>query len=359
MKILVIEDQPDVRATLTDILELNGHEVLAAADGEQGVRLAAERPDFIFCDIAMPGLDGYGVLAAVKLLPAVREVPFVFLTAKTEREAQRTGMTLGADDYITKPFSEREILDAIAARCSRYEALRSHVRGLLEARRHEVNAEWAHELLTPLNSVVGCIRLLEQEAGSISRAELASILGMIRQGAERQERLAHQLIRHFELERLKEQPDLLAGGCLCAAPAAVTAGAERAATEAARLADLRLAALPGEVPLPGEYLAYAVYEVARNAFRYSPAGTPVAVEGGRCGDRYRVSLTDAGPGLTAEQRRQVGAFVQFDRSQHEQQGLGLGLTIARDTATLAGGTLRLEEGEAGRGLRVVFDLPAR
>src|SRR5206468_12611397 len=106
----------DIRETLKDILEINGHTVVAAEDGVQGVKRAGERPEFIFCDLTMPNLDGYGVLAAVKQMPEAREVPFVFLTARADRGDQRQGMAQGADDYITKPFTERDIIDAIAAR---------------------------------------------------------------------------------------------------------------------------------------------------------------------------------------------------------------------------------------------------
>src|SRR3954463_3907443 len=98
MKILIIDDQPDLLDTLRDILEINGHEVLAAEDGLVGVKLAAQLPDFIFCDVTMPNLDGHGVLKAIKQMPAVCDVPFVFVTALAERGQQREGMSLGADD---------------------------------------------------------------------------------------------------------------------------------------------------------------------------------------------------------------------------------------------------------------------
>lgn len=357
MKILVIEDQADIRDTLKDLLECNGHEVLAAEDGVEGLALAVERPDFIFCDVAMPRLDGYGVLAAIRRIPEAREVPFVFLTAKAEREAQRAGMTLGADDYITKPFTERDILNAIAARTERHRSVRERLNEIAAERHHEVNAQWAHELLTPLNAVVGCVRLLEQEFDSFTREELREVLATIRAGAERQDHLAHQLIRYFELEHLKESGGP-ADSCVCSAPKAVTDGAERAAAEARRTGDLRYSLEPGRVRLIGDFLSYAVYEVVRNAFHFSTAGTAVEVSGQATDARYRIAIVDCGPGLSPEQRAQIGAFVQFERARNEQQGLGLGLSIARATAALAGGELRLEDSPSGAGLQVVFDLPA-
>lgn len=119
MNILIIEDEPAIRETLQLCLELNGHTVIAAEDGPAGVRLAAQRPDLILCDVGLPGLDGYGVIAAIQQLPACRDIPFIFLTARAGRDDLRRGMSLGADDYITKPFTQRDILDAIAARLRR------------------------------------------------------------------------------------------------------------------------------------------------------------------------------------------------------------------------------------------------
>ena len=118
VKILIIEDEPAIRQTLQDLLEIHGHTVLAAADGIEGVKRAGERPDIIFCDMLMPGMDGDEVLAAVRQLPQCAAIPFLFLTALAARADQRLGMSLGADDYITKPFTERDIIDAIAG-CAR------------------------------------------------------------------------------------------------------------------------------------------------------------------------------------------------------------------------------------------------
>lgn len=357
MKILVVEDQPEVRDTLRDILEINGHEVLAAEDGVAGVRLAAQRPDFIFCDVTMPNLDGPGVLAAVRQMPGVREVPFVFLTANAARDDQRAGMALGADDYITKPFTERDILDAIAARTGRQLSVRERVQQLSEQHQREINAHWSHELLTPLNAIMGCLGLLEAEAGTIDPGELKEILTLIRDGAERQERLAQKLIRYFRLEQLRhaEQSAAPARG---SAISAINAGAAKAAQEKNRASMLTVTAAASDVAIRDDLLRDAIYELVLNALTFSPAGSPVTVSGGVDGPSYRIEITDQGPGMTADQRANIGAFTQFDRQKREQQGLGLGLAIARATAQVAGGSLRLDEGPAGRtGLRVIFDLP--
>ncbi len=123
--ILLIEDNALIRANVAELLGLAGYAVDVAADGPAGVALAQARPpDLVVCDILLPGLDGYGVLARLRQTPRLAGVPFLFLTAKTERADQRRGMALGADDYLSKPFDEAELLGAIAGRLTRFQHLR-------------------------------------------------------------------------------------------------------------------------------------------------------------------------------------------------------------------------------------------
>lgn len=124
MKILVIEDNQEVRENIQELLELSEYTVITAPDGKAGVITAKqELPDLIICDIMMPELDGYGVLQLLSRNTQTNKIPFIFLTAKTENSDFRKGMNLGADDYITKPFEEMDLINAIEARRKRSKAL--------------------------------------------------------------------------------------------------------------------------------------------------------------------------------------------------------------------------------------------
>ena len=113
-KVLVIEDNQDVRENIADIIELENYKVITAENGKIGVEKAFQNvPDIIICDIMMPELDGYDVFKHLSVNPKMASVPFVFLTAKAEKEDMRKGMNLGADDYLTKPFSTRDILKRV------------------------------------------------------------------------------------------------------------------------------------------------------------------------------------------------------------------------------------------------------
>jgi CheY-like chemotaxis protein len=122
--ILVIDDNADIRDNTAEILDLGGYKTFTAENGKKGVEVAMkEKPDVIVCDIMMPELDGYGVLHLLRKNPETQNIPFIFLTAKTERTDFRKGMEMGADDYITKPFEDIELLNAIEVRLKKAEIL--------------------------------------------------------------------------------------------------------------------------------------------------------------------------------------------------------------------------------------------
>lgn len=115
--LLIIDDHDDIRENIAEILSLAGYRTLTAPNGKKGVEVALqEKPDLIVCDIMMPELDGYGVLHLLRKNADTEHIPFIFLTAKTERSDFRKGMEMGADDYITKPFDDIELLNAIEIR---------------------------------------------------------------------------------------------------------------------------------------------------------------------------------------------------------------------------------------------------
>ncbi|WP_375476481.1 EAL domain-containing protein [uncultured Nostoc sp.] len=127
-KILIIEDEEAVRENILDLLEAEDFQTIAAANGRIGVNLAiSEVPDLILCDMMMPEIDGYGVLTALRQAPSTATIPFIFLTAKSAKSDFRQGMDMGADDYITKPFTRSELLSAIMNRLEKYATLKKYL----------------------------------------------------------------------------------------------------------------------------------------------------------------------------------------------------------------------------------------
>jgi DNA-binding response OmpR family regulator len=119
-KILVIEDEPEMRRNIMTLLRYREYESIEAENGRLGVEMARrEMPDLILCDVMMPELDGYEVLRALRAEPKLALIPFIFLTAKGEKDDLRSGMNLGADDYLTKPVGNADLVQAIEARLHR------------------------------------------------------------------------------------------------------------------------------------------------------------------------------------------------------------------------------------------------
>jgi CRP-like cAMP-binding protein/CheY-like chemotaxis protein len=151
-RILIIEDNLEVRENLEEILELSGYEVLLAEDGTVGVEAAQKHtPDLILCDVMMPKLDGFGVLNILGKRPETAAIPFVFLTAKTERVDFRRGMNLGADDYITKPFFKDELLAVIETRLKKSEQLKKQFDRTEQGITAFINAARGYEELKKLS----------------------------------------------------------------------------------------------------------------------------------------------------------------------------------------------------------------
>jgi len=127
-KVLVIEDNKEILENTAEILELSNYDVVTAENGKIGIeRALTDRPDLILCDIMMPELDGYGVLHMVQSHPQLQHTPFIFLTAKTDLSEIRKGMSLGADDYIPKPFDPTDLLTAVEGRLKKASLIRTEI----------------------------------------------------------------------------------------------------------------------------------------------------------------------------------------------------------------------------------------
>src|SRR5665647_2170769 len=150
-KILIIEDNDSIRENTAEILEMINYKVFCAENGKIGVEVALrEAPDLILCDIMMPVLDGYGVLHMLRKNPSTKNTPFIFLTAKTERDDYRKGMELGADDYITKPFNGIELLNAVDSRLKKIDMLKQELSPGLEGLEHLMKASFSKTALHSL-----------------------------------------------------------------------------------------------------------------------------------------------------------------------------------------------------------------
>jgi DNA-binding response OmpR family regulator len=148
-KILLIEDDDQLRRNTAEILELSNYEVYTAENGKIGVEKALQcQPDLVICDLMMPVLDGYGVLKVLHKNPTLNSIPVILLTAKSERGDFRKGMELGADDYLTKPFDEVELISAIETRLSKVEHQQQGIAPLVPVEEVQMSNNFNYAYLT-------------------------------------------------------------------------------------------------------------------------------------------------------------------------------------------------------------------
>jgi signal transduction histidine kinase len=181
-KILVIDDEQSIQEDIAQILELEGFAVVTAKNGQIGVDLALQEiPDVILCDVAMPDLDGYQVLERLHQDPVTQWIPFIFISARSSRSDLRLGMTLGADDYLTKPFTRLELLESIRSRIKkgrRYRDLLNQIQALQNASllKDEFLIHASHDLRAPLTNIKVAVLMLNQAETPEARQRYLSIL---------------------------------------------------------------------------------------------------------------------------------------------------------------------------------------
>ncbi len=200
-KILVIEDENPLREEIIETLQFEGFSVVGAQNGIEGVAAALdERPDLIICDITMPELDGYGVLLKLREVPQTQSVPFIFLTARAERSFVRHGMELGADDYVTKPFSRAELLTAVKSRLERHEQIISAHAHALDEAGYKLARLVVHELRQPVTAIRLVKDIISRQLEHLSATEVEDLLGTLASGTVRLSRVIEQIVYFTQLQ---------------------------------------------------------------------------------------------------------------------------------------------------------------
>jgi signal transduction histidine kinase len=361
--ILVIEDEHSLREEIVGMLNFEGFTTLEAVDGEEGVRLACEYlPDLVLCDIAMPKLDGYQVLLAFRNHSQMSGIPFIFLTARSDRPFMRHGMELGADDYVTKPATNAEILAAIHTRLARQTEVIGSQRLSLEEAKQTLTRLVAHELRTPLTSILLVQNIIARQVGQLTPSQMGDLLEAMNSGHQRLAHLVEQMVYITELETgilsrenidAKGQP-VLFSSILTSAIALGRQFAHRQHNVVIRCEEHDSGAvIVAHIPS----LKHALAELIANALDFSPEGKEVQVSQWQANSEVWIMIVDQGAGMSAsEVDHAFFDFRQVNRETNEQQGFGLGLPLARRIIEAHEGLLRLKS-VVGKGTQVTVSVP--
>lgn len=350
-KILVIEDEDDIRSDVAKILGYEGFKVLTSNNGRNGILMARKHlPDLVICDIMMPEFNGYQVLTRIRSHPATAAIPFIFLTARAGRNDMRKGMRLGADDYLPKPFTVQELLEAITSRLKRKAVLEKQLADL----RLRLGLIMPGEIRNALTGVLGFSEFLTQPETLPGLDEIVQIGQVIHESGLTLQRLVENYMIYTELTLVESHPestnpwlvreqfdlDRLLSEC-----------AWYKAREARRSSDLHLKAPRAGISFSTKSFQKIVIELLDNAFKFSEAGTDVQVVSVVKDDHLLVKVSDQGPGMNERQIAAAMALDDVEVSWFQEQGTGLGLRIAALLAELHGGKLTIHS-EAGKGTTV-------
>ena len=359
-KILVIDDELPLRQLIFAALQPKGYAMVEAENGCLGVQMARSHlPDLILCDVMMPRMDGYATLETLRQDPATAVIPCILMTGRPDSAGMRQGMTLGADDYLPKPFTIDELESAVAARLKKQQTIRQVAEKKLADLRSNISLALPHELFTPLSGIIGFAEIISSEPNNLQPSEISEIGRAIHQSAKRLYRLVENFLIYAQIELLAGDPqkvEALRQSQTGFVAEVLESRARQQAQEANRVADLVLALVPGSAAILEEYLKKIVDELLDNAFKFSEAGTPVQVTSLLTPEGYCISLSDHGHGMSQQHIANVGAYMQFERKFYEQQGSGLGLSISKRLAEIHGGTLSIQS-VAGSGTTVTVTLP--
>ncbi|MGD1993857.1 MAG: response regulator [Anaerolineae bacterium] len=363
-RILVVEDNEPLLRAIQATLEAESYIVFTAADGEEALRvLEKAHPDLMVADIMMPNMDGYRLYEEIRARPEYVSIPFIFLTARAEREDMLTGKALGAEDYLTKPFDPEELLVAVRARLDRARAIREAAESEMEELKRQIVNVMGHELRTPLTYVLGYAELALADLSSPATDELRGFLLGIQRGAERLSDLVDDLLLLIRLDsgRAEAEFRMLARVQSDLRPLlkhTVRRYRERAAERGVRL-QIEIGSDLPPVLMCEPLLADALGRLVDNAIKFSQdEGDQVTVTARAAGDWTEIAVSDQGVGLHPRHISHLfERFRQFEREEREQQGTGLGLHVAHQLVELHGGEITVES-VPGEGSTFTIHLPA-
>ncbi len=341
-KILVAEDEKEVRNSIIDLLELNGYTVIPAIDGQQAIDyLEKEIPDLVISDIMMPKVDGYKVLEHFQKVPNAANVPFIFLTAKAEMSDLRKGMIGGANDYITKPFRAAELIKTVEVHLKKKDKVEQKLNEILFDISHSI----PHEFRTPLIPILGFSELLKEDFDELSKEEILEFIDKINNSGQKLYKTIEKFVRYSDINlriaqknnstQNKNYPGINTSEF-------IKSISERITIEYERFEDLILELKEAEVKIFKGDFQFIIEELLLNAVKFSEKGTSINIKSYIKYDQYLLEVSDNGIGIPQKQLNNIKPFLQHNKNELQQEGNGLGLITVKMLTEYYNGNFILE-----------------
>lgn len=343
-KILVIDDEEDIRINIQDLLEINGFEVLTASDGKEGLGMVLNtNPDLIICDINMPEMNGLDLIKELKQYPQFYTIPFLFLTANAGMDFVRTGMGLGADDYITKPYKGDELIKAVNIRLDKSKRIKEAFTTKLDDLKKNITFSIPSELKNSLDSIMSFSKLLMGNLDGFNYQNMDNIVTHIHDSGARLLRLIENYSYYSNLLSENINSNELYSDAVTN-PADIIVKCSNLVQDNFPQKVQFVFDFCDDTPitLNVKYFEKIIYELVDNAVKFSTESKPIKIVSIVIGGSYIVGVINMGRGMTKEEINNIDSFTQFRRDDHEQQGLGLGLAIVIQILKIIGGKLKIE-----------------
>ncbi len=361
--IMVVEDDFALLEGIRELLELTNYKVVAASNGVEALKLLDRfMPDLIVSDIMMPEMDGYEFHTKVRERVELLTVPFIFLTARGEKIDIRRGKSLGADDYITKPFDDEDLLVAIEAKLTRWQSLREQQDEEIADLKHKILLTLSHEFRTPLTYIINYAEILDMGDEDLSSEDFSEFMQGIRRGAVRLNALVEDFLALVELQTGEAQQAYYYRRNNLEDPSAWLRIQARLAEKQAGEANLKLDLdVPDDLPsfvVDEAYLSDAIRRLMDNAIKFSnQKSQAVHFSAREVNGEIMIQITDEGIGISEDGLANLfNIFHQIDRAKTEQQGTGSGLAIVNGIVQIHGGRIDVES-KVGDGSTFKLFLP--
>lgn len=368
--IFVIDDEPDNFDVIETFLSDADYQLHYAASGQEALMLLNTfSPDLILLDVMMPNLDGIEVCQQLKSRSQWQAIPIIMVTALTSKEDLSRCLEAGADDFISKPVNRFELRARVKSmlrikqqydRIQEFSVIQRDTINILGQNLEELTGNLAfslsHELNTPLNGIIGVIEVLKYNIQDMEINEVREILSWADQSANRLNELTKKFLLYLQLEiTVSQQKDLGAAQTRFSA-ADIKMALEIHAKSYERNKDLKFELEEANLSLPEKYLSILLKELVDNALKYSACGTEIQIKSQITDGMLNISIHDWGRGMTAYQISRIDAFRQFERKEHQQPGIGIGLKIVMKIVQLAGGHFSIQS-VYKRETKVTISLP--
>ena len=327
IRLLIIDDDKLIRDSIREIFLSENFIIDEAKDGFEGIEKSdSNQYDIVICDIEMPRVDGYQVITKLKENPNYLTVPFIFLSGLVNMKDIVYGLKLGADDYITKPFDINEIRQTVHNKLIKKEKIDSLIRKKNDEIQNALNLTIPHEMLTPLNGIIGTVSLLLQESDSYEESELKEFHNIIYLSSIRLKNSIEKFIIFNELTNLKVDTIIEEEISI---QDLVNESYNSLILNSDRKLDFIIDINPVVLISSRRLLLNCLNEIISNCIKFSFPGQKINIVGQILEDSYLLEFTDFGIGISKEQIIHIDSLVQFDRKTNEQQGIGIGITIIK------------------------------